>query len=167
MDLKTMLLTLLGLPAEADDAAIQAAFDAATATPEPDGAAAADTANLDAVTSRAVAAEAALAALRAESTVAILEREGFAIASRADVIAALTADHDGTLKALRGLKPAVFIGEPLRSRASARAPVATTSEVARQGQREQAISAVAATYHLKSRADAVARAQRERPDLWK
>jgi len=160
MDYKAMLLKMLGLPAEADDAAIQAASDAF------DKKAADTAAEADAMKSRAEKAEAALATARADNTVAALEREGFAIASRADVVKALVADHDGTLRAIRAIRPATG-GEPLRSRASAKSPDAAASAAGRDSEREKAVAAAAQTFNLKSRADAVARAQLERPDLWK
>jgi hypothetical protein len=109
----------------------------------------------------------ALRALRADATIADLERGGIVIASRDDVRKALIADHDGILRAIRAIKPAAPSGEPLRSRAATRAPDAAASEAARDTERETAIQAAARTYNLKSRADAVARAQTERPDLWK
>jgi hypothetical protein len=159
MDYKVLLLQLLGLPAEADDAAIQAAIDA-SAKADTDAAAEAE-----AMKSRLATAEAALAANRADVTIAAFEREGMAIASRDDIRKALIADHDGTLRAIRALRPAAAAGsEPLRSRASATAPAATG---ANDAAREEAIAAAAKTYNLKSRADAVARAQLSRPDLWK
>jgi hypothetical protein len=159
MDYKAMLIQLLGLPAEADDAAIQAAIDA-SAQADTDAAAEAE-----AMKSRLATAEAAISANRADVTIAQFEREGMAIASRDDIRKALIADHDGTLRAIRALRPAAAAGsEPLRSRASATAPAATG---ANDAAREEAIAAAAKTYNLKSRADAVARAQLSRPDLWK
>jgi hypothetical protein len=161
MDYKAMLIKILGLPAEADDAAIQAAIDASDKA-DTDAAAEAE-----AMKSRLATAEAALAANRADVTIAAFEREGMAIASRDDIRKALIADHDGTLRAIRALRPAAAAGsEPLRSRASATAPAAA-STAATDVAREEAIEAAAKTYHLKSRADAVARAQLSRPDLWK
>jgi phage I-like protein len=161
MDYKVLLLQLLGLPAEADDAAIQAAIDA-SAKADTDAAAEAE-----AMKSRLATAEAALSANRADVTIAQFEREGMAIASRDDIRKALIADHDGTLRAIRALRPAAAAGsEPLRSRASATAPAATATG-ANDAAREEAIAAAAKTYNLKSRADAVARAQLSRPDLWK
>ena len=161
MDYKVLLLQLLGLPAEADDAAIQAAIDA-SAKADTDAAAEAE-----AMKSRLAAAEAALSANRADVTIAQFEREGMAIASRDDIRKALIADHDGTLRAIRALRPAAAAGsEPLRSRASATAPAAAATG-ANDAAREEAIAAAAKTYNLKSRADAVARAQLSRPDLWK
>jgi len=161
MDYKAMLIKLLGLPADADDAAIQAALDAAPA------AEAAQAQEAEALKSRATAAETALRALRADATIADLERGGIVIASRDDVRKALIADHDGILRAIRAIKPAAPSGEPLRSRAATRAPDAAASEAGRDHERETAIQAATRTYNLKSRADAVARAQLERPDLWK
>jgi phage I-like protein len=161
MDYKVLLLQILGLPAEADDAAIQAAIDA-SAKADTDAAAEAE-----AMKSRLATAEAALSANRADVTIAQFEREGMAIASRDDIRKALIADHDGTLRAIRALRPAAAAGsEPLRSRASATAPAAAVTG-ANDAAREEAIAAAAKTYNLKSRADAVARAQLSRPDLWK
>jgi threonine dehydrogenase-like Zn-dependent dehydrogenase len=102
----------------------------------------------------------------ADHAINTLEREGFAFASRDDVRKALIADHDGALRAFRSIRPAAS-GEPLRSRASAKSPDAAASAAGRDSEREKAIAAAAQTFNLKSRADAVARAQLERPDLWK
>lgn len=163
MDYKTMLLGLLGLPAEATDDEITAAL---TAKQEADAAAAAKTeeaiASRDAFRSRAETAETELAGLRADADLAALEAEGYTFKARDQVKAAIIASRETFLAGIRAMKPAGKSGEPLRSRQDARTPGASGPAT-----RDEAVAAEQAKHNFKRRADAVASAQRAYPALWK
>jgi phage I-like protein len=165
MDYKAMLLAVLGLPAEATDQDIEAAQAAMLPKPKQEEALASAKTEAEAMKCRAEKAEAALAAVRADATLDKLSADGYAIASRDDARKALVADHDRALATIRAFLPSAKAsgGEPLRSRAAASTPALAS----KAGEREAFVAQVAKDNHLKSRADAVARAQRERPDLWK
>jgi hypothetical protein len=163
MDYKTMLLGLLGLPAEATDDEITAAL---AAKQEADAAAAAKTeeaiASRDAFRSRAETAETELAGLRADADLAALEAEGYTFKARDQVKAAIIASRETFLAGIRAMKPAGKSGEPLRSRQDARTPGASGPAT-----RDEAVAAEQAKHNFKRRADAVASAQRAYPALWK
>lgn len=165
MDYKTLLLGMLGLPAEATDEQITAACDAAKEAITSCAAAKADNAALK---SRAEAAEKLVAGQKAADTLKTLEAEGYAFVSRDRVLESLVGNHDQALAYIR-LAPPNKGGEPLRSRQTATVPAVGASEpdAAIVLARNAAVDDVQKRYALKSRADAVARAQSEKPDLWK
>lgn len=167
MDHKAMLLTVLGLEATATDEQVQASLDAHK-TEMAALKSRLETAETT-LKSRAETAEKALAERKADDSLAALEKDGYKLTSRDEIRTRLVADHDNTLKTIRAFAPAVNTapgkdekgGEPLRSRG-------TPPDMAdRKAQREDAIKAVQEKNGLKSRAAAVARAQREHPELWK
>lgn len=163
MDYKTMLLGLLGLPAEATDDEITAAI---TARDEADAAAAKTLEQKDeelkALASRADKAETELAGLRADADLAALEAEGYAFKARDQVRAAIIAGRETFLAGIRAMKPTGKAGEPLRSRQDARVPGASGPAT-----RDEAVAAEQVKHNFKRRADAVASAQRTYPALWK
>ena len=165
MDYKTLLLGLLGLPAEATDEQITAACASAKDAITSCANAKADNAALK---SRAEAAEKLVAGQKASATLKALEEEGYAFTSRDKVLEALVGNHEQALAYIR-LVPSNKGGEPLRSRQAATVPSCGASEpdAAIMQARNAAVDAIQKQYALKSRADAVARAQSEKPELWK
>jgi phage I-like protein len=148
MDYKAKLLSMLGLADTATDEEIQTAIDAASGA-KADG-----------------EADAALNAAGIPDTPAI----------RDPVKQAYRASSETGLNALNAVKATFALGAakptpparvPFRAlNAEARTAPPALNGAAFESAREQAIEAAAKTFNLKSRADAVARAQRERPDLW-
>jgi phage I-like protein len=149
MDYKAKLLSMLGLADTATDEEIQAAIDAASG------------AKADAE------ADAALNAAGIPDTTAI----------RGPVKQAYRASAETGLNALNAVKATFALGAAAKPTPPARVPFRALNAEARtappalngaafESAREQAIEAASKIFNLKSRADAVARAQRERPDLW-
>jgi hypothetical protein len=149
MDYKAKLLSMLGLADTATDEEIQAAIDAASG------------AKADAD------ADAALNAAGIPDSPAI----------RDPVRQAFRASPETGANALNAVKAVFAATSAAAAKPAARAPFRALNAEARtappalnaaafDSAREQAIESASKTYNLKSRADAVARAQRERPDLW-
>jgi hypothetical protein len=65
------------------------------------------------------------------------------------------------------LPPAAAGGEPLRSRAGAQTPTLDTSAPDKAKARTDFVTEVQKRFNFTSRADAVARAQADKPELWK
>lgn len=169
--IRKALLLILALPETAtDEELLQAATKFAAEEKkepehqEPDEAAGAETDETKALKSRAEKAEKELAGLKADSTLKVLEGEGYKFTSRDKVRERLVADHDNTLALVRlQPPPEAKPGEPLRNRGTP--PAGAGADVS--AAREEAVAAAQKKYGLKSRAAAVTRAQKDHPELWK
>ncbi len=170
MDCRIVLLKILGLPDTATDEELQAAaekFGKEEAGEEAHQALTSRVADLEkdnaAMKSRAEQAETALAAVKADTTLASLEGEGYKFNSRDEVKARLVANHDDAVKFIRLQPIPVAKGnEPLRS--DGREPAAAAADV---GTLRAAAIKAEMTAGVRSRASATARAQAKHPELWK
>ena len=168
MDYKAMLIELLGLEPEATDEQIQTAL---TSTSETLGAVESAKKITEGLKSRVTELEGICAGRTADETMATLEKDGYAIASRENLREALIADHDRTVKSIRACKPTVAAtaaaapgaDEPIRCRGTP--PDGAGSDM--KTKREEAIAAARKTNGIRTHAAAVARAQKDHPEYWK
>ena len=174
MDYKAKLLSLLGLKDDATDADIEKAIESEMVEDE---AVESMKKEVTALKTRVLELEAIFSSKRADEAIAGLEKDGFAIASRDDLRSALISDFDVTMKSVRLIKPVVVAApvafasnggapkadEPIRSRGEPPAEGAKSLKC----QQDEAIECAKKKYGLKSRAQCVARAIDDNPELFK
>lgn len=148
MDYKAILCGMLGIDPASDDAAIQTALDGMKNAKDK---------------------------AQAEKDMTDLEKEGCAIANRAEVMPALIANRELTLKAIRAIKPAASVvkveGLPNRSDGQTPGAVSTPDSVAPIADKARIaadfVNEVMREKGLANRQDAFAVATQLKPDLFK
>ena len=171
MDHKGMLLELLGLPAEATDEQVQEAIGKAKSAMQSNASAATqlETAQREkeVLTSRATAAEKALAEFKAEQTLAALEKDGFTFLSRDLVRKNLVIAHDETIALVRAVGSTKAVdGETIRKGGAHPSEAAGSSYESRRQERETFIGEMQKKHSIRSRSEAWRKAQSLKPELF-